>query len=465
MPIVYQLLKTLNQDEMEQIISLPFQERERDVLQVMLQMKNKIFPSSTVCTRLGITSSHLDKINSILFKKVIEKLVGSNLYDQIKYLDHKNGLWKASLRLLKHHEQKFIKSSKEKPVKFEFYKFYFEWLLFNTGAQNVEGDIKRSYDEVLNNCPIATFDETQLRLKIAIFRKEINISTTKADFTDPVKHEALFSKLNLLITEAQSINSAICIYKAMLCGIFLNNLIKEFSQSRIYVSKINDLFISYKEAFTEIEILQAKWHYAQILFFSSDFEGAYSIYHELNEKINKDEYLRWYIFTAEYFQMCLVTGRYEVAEALCKNYFAKFLYDSNGSFHLSSIIQCVKLAIHISNFEEAKIKIVELQKLTTKTSSLQFQFALRELTAAYNYLTGDYKNALILAEKNLKFMRSKKMHILIPEYTYHSRLIKVIIKNKNKQRQFEPDEQFMFDAMQKGTLAQYGHLLQRLINS
>jgi hypothetical protein len=463
MPIIYQLLKTLSPTEIEQVNALPFQDRERDVLQVMLQMTNKIFPSSTVCKKLNITTSHLDKINSILFKKVIESLAGHDVYNQINYLDQKNGLWKASLRTLKHHEHKVIELSNDKPAKFEFYKFYFEWLLFNTAAQNIESDVKRVYDEVLNNCPKATYDETQLWLKISLFRKEINISTTKADFTSEEKQKLLFTQLNQLITEAKAIDSAVCLYKAKLCGIFLNNLLKNFSQSRIYISNINDLFIAYKEAFTETEILTAQWHYAQILFFNSEFEEAFNIYHGLYGRINKNEPLRWYIYIAEYFQMCLVMEQYEIATTLCETYFSKFYRDSNGNFYLSALIQCVKLLIHTGQFEEAKVRLEELHRLTTKTSSLQFQFALRELTAALHYLTKDYKMALTLAEKNLKFMRSKKMHVLIPEYTFHSRLIKVIIKNKQKNKGFDDEEQMMFDAMQKSTLAQYGHLLKRLI--
>lgn len=463
MPIIYQLLKTLNPSEIEKVTALPFQDRERDVLQLMLQMNNKIFPSSTVCKKLSVTTSHLDKINSLLFKKVIESLASANIYDQISYLDHKVGLWNASLRLLKHHEQKVVIPSNDKAFKFEFYKFYFEWMLFNTGVQNIETEIERMYQEVIANCPIAIFNETQLRLKIALFRKEINISTTKADFTQKEKQSALFAKLNLLIAEAQSIDSAICLYKVRICGIFLNNLTQNFSQSRIYISQINDLFIGYKEAFTETEILTAQWHYAQILFFSSQFEDAFQIYNGLFQKLHTSEHLRWYVFIAEYFQICLVTRRYDIATKLCDKYFSTFYDDNNGNFHLSAIIQCVKLKIHTSNFTESKLKLEELHKLTTKTSSLQFQFALRELTAAYHYLTGDFKMALILAEKNLKFMRSKKIHVLIPEYTYHSRLIKVIIKNKQKALQFSKEEQFMFDEMQKGTLAQYGHLLKRLI--
>lgn len=463
MPIIFQLLKTLSPSETAQVNALPFQDRERDVLQVMLQMNNRIFPSSTVCKRLGITTSHLDKINSILFKKVIEALAGTNIYHQINYLDQKNGLWKAALRILKHHEHKVITTSSDKAEKFEFYKFYFEWLLFNTAVQNIDEEINRLNDEILTNCPRSTYNETQLWLKISIFRKEINISTTKADFTDPEKQKALFFKLNNLISEAQAIDSAHCLYKAKLCGVFLNNLLHNFSQSRIYISKINDLFVGYKEAFTETEILTAKWHYAQILFFSSEFEEAFNIYHSLYGRINKNEPLRWYIYIAEYFQICLVVERYDLAEEICDNYFAKFYKDSNGNFFLSALIQCVKLMIHTGKFDEAKSKIDELHRLTTKTSSLQFQFALRELTAAYHYLTKDYKTALTLAEKNLKFMRSKKMHVLIPEYTYHSRLIKVIIKNKQKNRPFDSEEQAMFDEMQKSTLAQYGHLLIRLI--
>ena len=59
-------------------------------------------------------------------------------------------------------------------------------------------------------------------------------------------------------------------------------------------------------------------------------------------------------------------------------------------------------------------------------------------------------------------MRSKRIHYLIPEYTFHSRLIKALIKQKQRQKSFTEEEVKMMDAMQQGTMAQYGLLLKRL---
>lgn len=130
MPIIYQLVKTLTPKELAEISTLPLQDRERDVLQVMMQLQTKVFPSSTVCKKLNLKTSHLDKINSILFRKVIECLAGQDVFGQVHYLDQKNGMWNASLRLLKQHEQKhFLNLSERNDEAFTFYRFYFEWIM------------------------------------------------------------------------------------------------------------------------------------------------------------------------------------------------------------------------------------------------------------------------------------------------------------------------------------------------
>ncbi len=463
MPIIYQLVKTLTPKELELITALPLQDRERDVLQVMIQLNTKVFPSSSVCKKLNLNSSHLDKINSILFRKVIECVAGTNIYDQVQFLDQKNGMWNASLRLLKQYEQKQLE---EKPdqhaAAFTFYRFYFEWMMSIANAITKDEDIDRIVQKLLTYCPKAAYEETQLWIKIVLFRKEINNSTTKASYSDPKVLAQLHEKLHDLIYEADVIKSATCLYKSKLAGILLCNLTRNFTQSRVYISEINDLFTAYREAFTETEMLIAQWHYGQILFFSSKFEEGFEVYHGLFSKINLRETMRWYVYIAEYYQICLVTGHYEIANEICKEYFTKFFDDKNGSFYLSALIQCVKLLIHTNRFDEAELKLEELNKLTTKTSSLQFQFALRELTVAFHYLKGNYKTALSLAEKNLKFMRSKRIHYLIPEYTFHARLTKAFIKRKLKQKPLTEEDEQMFVAMQQGTMAQYGILLKRL---
>ncbi len=462
MPIIYHLVKTLTTKELELVNALPLQDRERDVLHAMQQINIKVFPSSTVCKKLQLNSSHLDKINSILFRKVIERLAGTSIYDQVHYLDQKNGMWFASLRLLKQYEHKQVPVNTDREQNFHFYKFYFEWILSIANAIATEDEIERIAKKTLEYCPKATYEENQLWIKIVLFRKDINNTATTASYSNPKVLAMMQERLHDLIYEADAIDSAMCLYKAKLAGIILCNLTKNFTQSRVYISEINDLFTAYREAFAESEILSAQWHYGQILFFSSKFEDAFDVYHQLFEKINIRETMRWYVYIAEYFQVCLVTGHYSIADMLCREYFQKFFDDKNGSFYLSALIQCVKLLIHTNRFEEARVKLEELSKLTTKTSSLQFQFALRELTVAWHYLTGDYKTALTLAEKNLKFMRSKRIHYLIPEYTYHARLTKAFVKLKLKKRPLTDEDKEMFAQMQMGTMAQYGMLLKRL---
>ncbi len=461
MPVIYQLLKTLNEQELKKVSTLPFQERERDVLQVMLHINNKVFPSSTVCKKLKITTSHLDKINSILLKKIIESLAGKNIYDQIFYLNHKNGLWHAVKRIINNHEQKVILHSNDKNEKFIFYKFCFEWLI--TIASDNDNDLNHYAKMIIENCDESKLKETELWIKIVLFRKEINLAASQALFNNPEKQKALIFKLQETIAEAERINSAQCLYKAKLAGVVLNNILQQFEHSKILINDINLLFKTKADQFSQNDILIAQWHHAQKLYYSGSFNESFDLYHKLFDELDEKGSSKWYIFITEYFQVSLITNHNDIAKELLSGYYSKFYNDSNGSFYLSALIQYVKYLLFTHQYDKANSNLKELQKQTSKTSSLQFQFALRELTLAQYYLTGDFNNAMVVAEKNLKFMRSKKIHTLIPEYTYHSRLTKSIIKIKQKARPFTADESDMYLKMQAGTLSQYGLLLKRLL--
>ena len=187
MPIVYRLIKTLTLSEREQVSALPFQEREKAVFQKMLLLKNAVFPSSTVCKNLKIQASHLDKINSHLLKKILENLIGTNIYDQVGYFDSKSGLSNASERLLKQYEQKKIIPSEKKNEKFVFYKFCFEWELSSSTSANLSKNIDYYAKRILENCTKINYPENVLLIRIALLRKEINESGMSAVFTDPQK--------------------------------------------------------------------------------------------------------------------------------------------------------------------------------------------------------------------------------------------------------------------------------------
>ena len=463
MPIVYQLLRSLNEQEVERISGMPMQDRERDVLTAMLQINNRIFPSSTICKKLNLQSSHLDKINSILFKKIMEELVGNDIFKQIQYLDQKSSLWNVSKRVLNFYELKIIRHSTDKAEKFKFYSFYFQWLITIPVTLRSEAELNKLAQHILENCPKETYDVTELWIDITQLRKEINASISSASFQQESVQKTIIEKIDNLIARAAAIDSPQNAYKARLAAVVFYNLIQNFSKSRIYITEINDLLLRHADDFTDMDITVAQWHYAQTLFYSSHFEEAYSIYKSIIGKINLKELARWYVLVAEYFQVCIIQQDFEQATGLCENFFSKFFKDVNASFYLSSMIQCTKLLLHTGEYEDARIKLDVLQRHTSKTASLQFQFALRELTVAWYYLNGKYEKALVLAEKNLKYMRSKKIHHLIPEYTFHSRLTKSIIRLKTKNIPLDNDDKYMLDIMQQGTMKQYGMFLNKLL--
>lgn len=461
MALLYQLVKTLTPAELHEIEMLPLQDREREVLALTIALNQKFYPSSTICKKLSIQPSHLDKINSILLKKTVEGLAGKNIFDQINYLNYKSGTWNISKRLLKNYELKVLEVQASALEKFQFYKFCHEWLLIIPEQQYSEAEISYYTGKMLQHCDRELYRETELWIRITLLRREINFSASHAIYHKPEEQDKIRKNIAELQEDATRLGLHRCAYRALLCGVIFHNTLKDFSESRNYLRAIDTLMEEKQEVFNDEDIKTMQWHYAQTLYFDNAFEESYAAYNTIFDTITKSMEVKWYMLFAEFFQVSLITGHYDTAKELCEQYFEKYSDDKSGSYYTSALIQRTKYDLFTSDYEAARNKLNLLYKSVTKTSVMQFQIALRELTVAYFYLTGKYDACALYAEKNLKYLRSKKIHQNIPEYTFHSRLAKSVIKFHTRNRHFDMDDMHMFADLMKGTLAQYGLLISK----
>lgn len=461
MALVYELVKRLNADEIEKISGMPMQDREKDVLAAMIRTQRKVFPASTICNQLKIQTSHFDKIKSNLLKKVLDRLAGHDVYAQVNFLNTKHGLWHLSRHLLRYHELKVLESIADPALYYQFYNFFFEWYISIPFSHQEEEELYNIVQQLIRYCPEQLLQQTHLHIRITLLRRELKLITSQAGMKLEEKRHQLKDKLTGILTDIRITDDVQIIYQARLLAQLTYTFLEDFENSTAMYSSLMQMIEANPSEISESDKLLPQVYHAQTLYHANNFDESYALYSRIYPYFRDAEPLRWFMYHTEYLHVSLFTGHMQTAKLIVENYFGQFSDQVNGSLYISAGLQVIKYYLYTKDYSKALQHIDQLENAISKTTLLQFQFALRELRTAYFYLTGNLAMAEMLAEKNLKFMRFKKIHKTIPEYTYHSRLVKAICKLQHGASEMSRSEEVMFGVMQKGTMAQYGHLLQR----
>lgn len=441
------------------------QDREREVFDMVRKVNQKTFPSLSISKQLKLQPGHLDKINSVLLKKSMELLAGKDIYSQVNYLSSKTGQWNLAKHLLKSYELKSISISENPEDKKKFFKFCFEWIVTLPFSHQANDEVEYYAHSFLHAVDAEEKPEQELRIEIVLLRRKINMAISKATLHKSFPADSIHDELYLLLNRAEEFGSPQILFIIKSLGIVYHNFIHQFEQSRKLSDDLKYVLQKNKELFTGQDMWMASWYEAQICFHSSHFEDAFQLYEKLSADIVSGNRAKYFMFYAEFLQVCLITGRMEQAGQIINQYFKNYVDDVNGTIFISAALQTAKFYLYCERLDEAKILLDQLKKNLQKTSMLQFQFAVKELFVAHAYLSGDANKAMQLAGQNLKFMRFKNIHHTMPDFTYHSRLIKPIYKYLSAGQELNEKEKWMLNELQEGTRAQYGKLLLRWMKS
>ncbi|MFN0275318.1 MAG: hypothetical protein ACKVPJ_06215, partial [Chitinophagales bacterium] len=385
-----------------------------------------------------------------------------SIYEQINFLDTKNGQWSLSKHLLKSYEVKHIFGSDDKVESFRFYKFCYEWYLFIPFSHQETTDLNNYTSQLLNYCPNDEKASIELWIHMMRMRRELKLVTSQGNIKNEEFRKKFKEDLVKFTQQADAMGDKKMINKSRLLSIQVNTFTENFDAAKAAYKELGEIFEKYPTSFVQRDRLIADLYHAQTLYHENKFSESFALYVKVFESFTEKQPLQWFMYYAEYMHVSLLTEQMEIAKEICYDFFGQFSDDINGSMYISSTLQMIKYFLFAGETERALKFIGRVEKHIFKTTLLQFQLSLRELTIAYYYLSGNYKVAVELAEKNLKFLRFKKIHLQVPEYTFHSRLVKAICRSKKTRKPLSKNEMEMMEQMQIGTMAQYGYLLKRL---
>ena len=422
MSYLLDFVKTFNTAEMLQFKQLDVIGKEellRDAYAKLAQQKN--FDEYSLPKKFNLSVSHFDKINSVLLHKTIQLFYGSN------YLLRLTTLVKKGLSTLMLHELKIMERSiaqqKNLNETQSFYAATVEALCavfhpnYNEKLAHTYG---KKYLESLGSKKTLS-DETYVAMRIhqstmiaqAMAGNEETYRTTAQNtlrlWEKRLQHssdkQALFHLHFAQSCFVKFYGSDVAIFLEALakCKKILPHLKQE--QQNDYGFKV-----LCEIAFGNIEAENFKAA-------EESLEAAFALPFV---DITKQSY-----HSGNYLNVCLINKSYTKAAQIFKTQLEVFLNENiNRSLRFDVLVNAIMLHLHLQQFDTAFAYLQEMQAYKRNLITPLGQLLMRICETLFFYCKSDYKMAMVLAKRNIRFLNRPENKN--PQFRYHLQFMNCI---------------------------------------
>ncbi len=400
-------LQLLQPEERDKLGLLVLSERERQVLIALLQISaDDSISKSDLLANLGISSSHFDKISSVLLDKVYAAIVPEGgtvlLYD----LNRRNLFGHFCHQMKK--QEKVLMADAVLPERLaEFYSTCFSMLQRIT-RKDYDAELLREIGEkYLASKPGATPGD-RLFTEAGILCS--SIQDTAARGAQNRLGDEIEQQLRALEPTAASIeeqNNVSALYLYYRAWVSFYTLIDSRPDIRLeYLRRAAGLCERYPDILPEEEQALTFGRIAEAHYNNSDFAMAAELYESVFTSYPNTA-AREYYHTTKYIQVLIILKRYAEAKNLLDERFSVFVENREPAMCTMASLSYAKLHLCSGHLDLAKYFIDLGFELIAKNVYIQYEIEFRLLETAYFYLVGDEEFADTLAGKHIKYLQSK----------------------------------------------------------
>jgi hypothetical protein len=455
---LHELLATLNEDELRSLANLGLKGKEKDLFDLYIRYVGKPAPSKELIgAELSMSSSHIDKTNSIVLKKCYGALTSNGI-----------GLW--DIFLLKHlprhlyHDfslrERELKRTNDKTALSKFYFDAFETihqLPYQDSDQAEAGRFMKSYFELTPNVS----NGERIMIEGRYIRQLITSATgSSAKVSNFFYLETRLKELENLIDD-----SVIPLHRTqffLACAHYYKVIDSNEQKQREYLSQSLELTEKYPNDFVEIDAPLMRAKIADTYFQESNFEKAYSIYCEIIPKW-RELMKTQFFYLSTYAHLATLCGKFTDTDSIINEFFGQYLQkEQEGQLRTVAEITLAKRLLSSGDIKKAKVHIDNGFMANDKGLLLPFDLELRKLETLYFALSGDYAFAEDLIAKHIKFLHSKKISV---KSSLHGKFFKVmrdIIEERTTGKQLSTVSEALLAELSSSFFAIYGILLSKI---
>ncbi len=395
-------IKSLDEEELGQFSQLQLVGKERLVSNEYVNHKSeKKFNEASIPTRLQLSKSHFDKINSVLLEKAIEHFAGNKLSDKLDFLIKKQ-LHDLILHKLKVNEKILKKQNNKKELK-EFYALAFQTTMlfnFNSFPEKQLEHYCESYAGILQNR-----DENR-RYEILAKHQEMLIRYFDQRINGAKKKDKALKNLLAWQKEVKKkkyfeSEVAICLgvsafYEGISVEKCLQYILEADHAARKVYNKIEDRDKAFLIAMTALQLIDL-----------DRFIEAKIKYEELFSKFGRLVAARLF-HPYQYVVTLLILKDFKGAADVMKKYIEPFLKNENArNFHFDILRLYSVYNLLIGETGKAGKYLQQILQFGKQDFTPLGDVLFRLVHNVYCAQTGDYVLAADVLKKNIKYVDSK----------------------------------------------------------
>lgn len=454
MNYLFRYLQLLTEAEVERLETLELAPRARSVLDRLGALRHHPDPARDgVLGELSLSSIHFDKICSILLRQVYRTIVPQEgtalLYD----LNRRNLLGNF-LHELRRQERELAGSPAERRAEFYLECFNLIGRLSRKDCdERLMRDLARKYERLRPSPDNRIYFEASM-IGVRIW------SGAAQGINDAIR-PAIWRRLvanGRRITEQTGPMAIFKQYKTF--ALYYLQLDHSPGARLEYLEKAAALGSLHPDLFSREELVLTRCTIAESHYFnSSDFRRAYDLYAAEFEE-HADVLARDYYHTTKFVQLCIILGNYRRAADLLEERFSRHVNARMDSLGTMAAISWGKLLLCTGRLDEAKPYIDLGMRLNRKNFYVQYEIELRMLETAYFMLKGEFEFAPRLAEKNIKYLRSKDFTFANSRYyPWYMKLVQSFVDERETGKKLSGELEAKLEEFREGAAAIYGILL------
>ncbi len=453
-----QLLRTLDERELNSLSALPLQGKQREVMNALIRWRNE--GSILKGDDLGLSPVHFHQICSVLLQRSYEALAPKGLVDLCGFLISKN-LTKLLYHELRHYEANILHAPRREREK--FYTIAFEmsqWVSFD------------EYDHVL----IDHFGQELLNSRSdssPIDSLFVEIRKLRTSIRE------VFSAQHAAITEKKELRTKLEYFSAALAGIkndsaryqlhfaFIDYYVfiernPVAAQSHITAAKKCIQHLPTWLATEEQHLLGA--HSADIEYMFGNYQHSYELYEHLWKRTSKKRLgLRDHYHVLRFAEVAAIVRKIECSKEILD---IPIMGGKNNLAFCSKMIRLAVLSLLEDRISEALALVQEGYRCNKgKSNTLNADIRLRFLEAVCAYLMGDWDHASILNVRALQFLQRKKLGLADSDFGYYFKFIEAVMVQHEIGKPIPDKVQAHYKAYSEGHFKFFGLILEKMLKS
>ncbi|HEY6172142.1 MAG TPA: hypothetical protein VIX80_07790, partial [Candidatus Kapabacteria bacterium] len=348
---LHELLATLNEGELRSLAELGLKGKEKDLLNLYIQHIGKPAPSKeSIRAELSMSSSHIDKTNSVVLKKCYEALSGSDINKLWSILRNKH-LPRSLYHSLALTEREALKSHDRKLIAI-FYKDAFECihtLSYQDYDPKEAERLKQCYYQFQSNVS----NDERLMIEGRHIRQLIINSVASSKNLEQFKSEVAgkISVLEITIDESVSKESVIQFYLAI--ALFYKQIEVNEEKQREYLTRCKNIILSNQEHFPLEDIPLLELKIADTYFQESSFTEAYRRYCQVVPPV-KDLLRTQFFHLTTYAHLASLCKEFDDTDSIVKEFFSPYYSSQNWQVQTMADITLAKRYLYSGDLAKAK---------------------------------------------------------------------------------------------------------------